>query len=208
MMADIISDALSITTRYAGWSWANSTATTPGYDTMLVSTRLSFAAATLGFIERPDPPSLNPDGPPAGTAHQIIEKVVVRANWALYLTVALASVQAALGIAHLWLLLQAKWIVHFGILQVMEMQAAASRAMATVQTTDDPAAPQIPSNDGVALRGHCSGYQTGSTGNGEVVIRGRAARDGHLRLVRLEDTIVNHPNGRWAFPAGGGNKFR
>jgi hypothetical protein len=187
MMADIISDALGTTAVYAGWDWDSSSPKSVGYSMMLLSSRLSFAAATLGFSEKRAPAGAKLT---SGQAYQPHQEVKLLHNWALYLTMILLFIQGLIPLFYIWKL--GKFQVDFGILQIMEMRAAAV----------DP-----PHQDhGVQLSGHCSKYRLdllGNIGNTRLRIRSRNNQQ-HLALLRDTAGAIAQP---WAQDIQGRRRY-
>jgi hypothetical protein len=149
MMADIISDSLGATAGYSGWDWETGDEHVTGYSDMLVSTRLSFAAATLAYSETRTTDTQNQK---SGTACQRVQFIVLQPNWALVATAALMLLQAVLALLHLWKIGSLK--LDFSILQLIAM-----------------ASPGV--GVGTALFGHCAGLRPELKPNGWLTVRSR-----------------------------------
>lgn len=174
MMAYIISDALSTTAGYSGWDWTIGTPASVGYSKMLLSTRLSFAAATLGFSqERASPgPKIT-----SGQAYFRENQVTIHANWALVITTILLLVQSVIPLLHVYRL--GEFQIDFGILQIMEMRVTAIRNQ---------------QDYGPQLNGHCSKYRSSSNVLRDIDNRYIAIKTSggnglqHLALVEVDST--------------------
>jgi hypothetical protein len=167
MMYDNISDCLGTTAGYSGWNWDSSTPESPAYPSMLMSTRLSFATAVLGFSDNRAIPQNNPT---AGQAYKVVDKIILSYGWALTTTTILLLIQGFMGVLYVWCMECSKRGVHFGILQVIEMCQEAAR----------PGPDDLP-----RLWGNCAGYLSDPNLQDFVAVIESFPDRNYLALVRV-----------------------